>query len=88
MINLVETDPRSKMCWNISFLSDITNENCLALAPWRWKQLLPKLELSDSDSWRTPWLDCLLEIRLTKDYQKLNLTEDQFDQMLTSLCIP
>ena len=86
MINFVETDPRSKPCLNIRHLSDITNEDCLAMAPWRWKQLLPKLEL-DSDSWRISWLDCLLDIRQSKSHQKLNITEDQFDQMFTSLCI-
>ena len=87
MINIVENDPKSVTCLNIRFLSDLAGEHCLSFAPWRWKQMLPKNEIPVNETWKTSWLECLLEIRKCKDYGRLNLTEDQFNSMLDSLCI-
>ena len=87
MIHFVYKDPKSPTCSNIRFLSALTGENCLSFATWRWKQLLPRQEIPENDQFRVTWLQCLLEIRKTKDYNKLNLTEDQFNDMLISLCI-
>ena len=87
MINLVEMDPKSVTCLNIDFLSDLVGEHCLSFAPWRWRQMLPMPEIYVNDLWKQSWLECLLEIRKSKEYEKLNLTEDQFKAMFDSLCI-
>ena len=87
MINIVEKDPKSVTCLNIDFLSDLAGDNCLSFAPWRWKQMLPKPEMDVNDIWKQSWLECLLVIRKSKAYEKLNLTEDQFNAMFESLCI-
>ena len=49
--------------------------------------MLPKNELTVNELWKTSWLECLLETRKSKDYGKLNLTENQFNSMFDSLCI-
>ena len=49
--------------------------------------MLPKPEMDVNDIWKQSWLECLLVIRKSKAYEKLNLTEDQFNAMFESLCI-
>ena len=87
MINIVESDPKSITCLNIDFLSELVGENCLSFAQWKWKQLLPKSEIYVNDLWKQSWLECMLEIRKTKEYDKLNLNQEQFNAMFDSLCI-
>ena len=78
---------KSVTCLNIDYLSDLAGVHCLSFAPWRWKQMLRKPEIYVNDLWKISWLECLLDVRTSKNYEKLNLSEDQFTAMFDSLCI-
>ena len=87
LVNLVQDDPKSKTCRNIKYLNEITDENCLTVPHFQWKQILPKKTMPMNDGWRRSLLDLLSEARQTKDYTRLNLTETQLEEMFISLCI-
>ena len=46
-----------------------------------------KTKIDVNDLWKESWLECLLVIRKSKEFEKLNLTEEQFNAMFESLCI-
>ena len=75
------TDQRSNLCRNISYLSDLTKlENVIMVASSRVKQALRvKCTLE-------PWRKALLQIRYDKSYSKFDMTKDQCDKFIDSLC--
>ena len=80
------TDQRSNLCRNISYLSDLTKlENVIMVASSRVKQALRvKCTL---EPWRKALLTSYMQIRYDKSYSKFNITKDQCDKFIDSLCI-
>ena len=87
MINLVQNDPKSRTFQNIKFLNEISQDNCMTVSQFEWRQILPRKTLPPNESWRISWLGTLLNVRKTKDFSSLNLNEQQAEEMLISLCI-
>ena len=80
------TDQRSNLCRNISYLSDITKlENVIMVASWRVKQAL-KIKCN-LEPWRKSLLTSYMQIRFNKSYAEFNISKDQCDKFIDSLCI-
>ena len=84
MTNLVKDDMRSNTGRNINYLNDLCEKKVLKLAHWRVKQLLPKEE--QVERWRSNLLTSLLDSRRNRSQSQLNLTKDQCEEMIKSLC--
>ena len=82
---ILVTDQRSNLCRNISYLSDLTGlENVVMVASWRVKQALRvKCTL---EPWRKALLTSYMQIRYDKSYAEFNMSKDQCDKFIDSLC--
>ena len=80
-------DPRSTLCKNVWFLSDLTNVNIIETNKFQMKRVIPIESIPDNDKWRINLLSLLLEARKNKNWQQLNLNKNQLDEMIESLCI-
>ena len=87
MICMVQNDPKSRTCQNLKYLNELTNDNCLTMSPFEWKQLLPRQTIPENHTWRVTWLQLMLEVQQSQDYARLNLNKEQFRDMFDSLCI-
>lgn len=81
------SDPRSTIGKNVWFLNNLTNENIVVTSKFKVKQLIPINPIPANDQWRIRLLQVLLDARKEKNSAKLNLTKDQLNDMLQSLCI-
>ena len=82
-------DPRSTICKNVWFLNDLTVVNIIETSKFQLKKLI-KLTINPipaNDLWRIRLLQVLLEARKVKNSENLNLTKDQLNAMIESLCI-
>ena len=86
MYKFVISDPGSTICRNREYLNQITNSNILKNDFWKTKILLPKLIIPESDAWRIGFLATLLTSIFERNPHKMNLSVEQLDQMLHSLC--
>ena len=80
-------DPRSTICKNVWFLNDLTNVNILKTSKFQMKKVIPINPIPANDLWRIRLLQVLLEARKVKNSENLNLTKDQLNAMIESLCI-
>ena len=80
------SDRRSQLNKNIFHLNQITNVNVLEYPVHKYKQLLPRKIVPNSEQWRLSLLTTLLKSRQTKDYTFLNLNKSKCQAMLDSLC--
>ena len=80
------TDQRSNLCRNITYLSDLTKlQNVVMVASWRVKQALKvKCNL---EPWRKALLTSYMQIRFDKSYSEYNMSKEQCDKFIDSLCI-
>ena len=80
------TDQRSNLCRNVSYLSDLTKlQNVVMVASWRVKQALRiKCTL---EPWRKALLTSYMQIRYDKSYSEYNMSKEQCDLFIDSLCI-
>ena len=72
---------------NVLFLNNLTNVNTVVTNKFKVKQLIPINPIPANDQWRIRLLQVLLDARKEKNSAKLNLTKDQLNDMLQSLCI-
>ena len=72
---------------NVWFLNNLTNVNIVVTSKFKVKQLIPINPIPANDQWRIRLLQVLLDARKEKNSAKLNLTKDQLNDMLQSLCI-
>ena len=72
---------------NVWFLNNLTNANIVVTSKFKVKQLIPINPIPANDQWRIRLLQVLLDARKEKNSAKLNLTKDQLNDMLQSLCI-
>ena len=87
MSKILLSDPRSTIGKNVWFLNNLTNENIVVTSKFKVKQLIPINPIPANDQWRIRLLQVLLDARKEKNSAKLNLTKDQLNDMLQSLCI-
>ena len=80
-------DPRSTLCKNDRFLNDLTNINIVDANKLQMKNVIPIDPIPVNDQWRIRLLQVLLGTRKDRNSSKLNLTKDQLNDMLESLCI-
>ena len=80
-------DPRSTIGKNVLFLDNLTNVSIVVTSKYKVKQLIPINPIPANDQWRIRLLQVLLDARKEKNSAKLNLTKDQLNDMLQSLCI-
>ena len=80
-------DPRSTIGKNDWFLDNLTNVSIVVTSNSKVKQLIPINPIPANDQWRIRLLQVLLDARKEKNSAKLNLTKDQLNDMLQSLCI-
>ena len=77
------SDMRSTTGRNISYLKRLC-ENFFDEENLKIKELLPRADACEP--WRTSLLSTLLEARLSKSLTSLNLTWNQLEAMINSLC--
>ena len=77
------SDPRSTVAKNIWYLNHLTNTDILKA---KFKLKLPVNEVPTNEQYRLNLLTTLLEVRETKQYQKLNSTKKQINELIESLC--
>ena len=80
------SDPRSTVAKNIWYLNHLTNTDILKVDTAEFKQKLPINEVPTNEQYRLNLLTTLLEVRETKQYQKLNSTKKQINELIESLC--
>ena len=80
------TDQRSNLCRNITYVSDLTKlQNVVMVASWRVKQAL-KVKCT-LEPWRKALLTSYMQIRFDKSYSEYNMSKEQCDKFIDSLCI-
>ena len=87
LVQLVQDDPKSRTNANVQFLNSLTNDDCLLMQHFRWKQTLPRETVPPQENWRVRWIQLLMGVQQSKDYDSLNLTKQQCEEMLMSVCI-
>ena len=80
------SDPRSTVAKNIWYLNHLTNADILKVDTAEFKQKLPINEVPTNEQYRINLLTTLLEVRETKQYQNLNSTKKQINELIESLC--
>ena len=87
MLNMVRHDQRSTTCQNIKHISGLINDNCMSLAPWKLKQMIPKRTIPTNDYYRRSLLSVLLEARFRRTIPDLGLSKEHAQEMIISLCV-
>ena len=82
---IVINDQRSTTCRNISFLNDICKNNVMVMDKWSLRKSIPRLPAVEP--WRESLLRTCLQIRYSGEYCQYNVSKQQNDQFLESLCI-
>ena len=85
MFHLIKSDCRSVTARNIRYISRLCNSNALTTTSWKLRNLLPKA--ADCELWRTSLLSTLLEAKLKKQIEHLNLDKHGLEEMIKSLCV-
>ena len=85
MFQLVKEDKRSVTARNLTYLNRICKCNTLNFTSWKVKELLPRAK--ECEQWRTRLLTTLLDARINRQYQHLNLQKYGVEEMIKSLCI-
>ena len=85
MFCLIKGDQRSVTAQNITYLNYLCKCNALNETGWKIREMLPRT--ADCEPWRTSLLGMLLNAKLTKSSQSLNLTKTGLEEMIKSLCI-
>ena len=85
LASIVINDQRSVTCRNITYLRDICNNDVMTMSKWAIKNAIPKLP--PVEPWRVSLLSKLLQIRFSGDYIQHNISKQQNDQWIESLCI-
>ena len=81
------SDPRSTVAKNIWYLNHLTKADILKDNSVEFKIKLPVKIVPTNEQYRVSLLTTLLEVRETKQYQKLNSTKKQIHDLIDSLCI-
>ena len=82
---VVINDQRSTTCRNISFLNDICKNNVMMMDKWSLRKSIPRLPAVEP--WRESLLKTCLQIRYSGEYSQYNVSKQQNDQFIESLCI-
>ena len=82
---IVINDQRSTTCRNISFLNYICNNDVMVMDKWSLRKSIPRLPAVEP--WRESLLRTCLQIRYSGEYSQYNVSKQQNDQFLESLCI-
>ena len=69
----------------MTYLRDICNNDVMTMSKWAIKNAIPKLP--PVEPWRVSLLSKLLQIRFSGDYIQHNISKQQNDQWIESLCI-
>ena len=75
------------LCKNVWFLNDLTNVNIVEANKLQMKNVIPVDPIPVNDQWHISLLKVLLDTRNERKCSKLNLTKDQLNYMIESLCI-
>ena len=80
---------RLQSIWYLSgiwYLNELTTVEILKTTSSEFKKLLPVNHVPSYEQYRLGLLTTLQHVRDTKQYQSLNLTKIQAEEMLDSLC--
>ena len=87
MVNIVKDDARSKTAQNIKHISSLIDDNCLLIANWKMKELLPRTITPPFQLYRKNLLTYLLDLRLHGYYSHLGMGKQALEEMIKSLCV-
>ena len=85
MFFLLQKDKRSATARNIEYLNGICQCDILKFSSWKVKEKLPRP--SACEPWRTQLLTTFVKVRNSGNYEEVNLSKTQLEEMLRSLCV-
>ena len=87
MFSMIRNDQRSITSQNISHISRLINDNCMSIANWRLRQMIPRSVIPTNEHYRRSLLATLLEAKQRRTFLDLGLSKQQTEEMILSLCI-
>ena len=87
MLNMVKDDPRSNTNLNIRHISNLIDDNCMKVANWKLRQMIPRKMTPANEHYRRSLLSVLLESKRSRTFSNLGLSRTQTEEMIISLCI-
>ena len=87
MLSMVKNDQRSITSQNIKYISRLIDDDCLSIATWKLRQMIPRIITPVNEHYRRCLLSTLLDVRHRRTSSNLGLSKEQADGMIVSLCI-
>ena len=87
MFSMIRNDQRSITSQNMSHISRLINDNCMSIANWKLRQMIPRSVIPTNQHYIRSLLATLLEAKQKRTFLDLGLSKQQTEEMILSLCI-